>query len=260
MKQAYFTLLLCLIALPGHGQDVINYNDHIRPIFAQSCFNCHNADRARGGLNLTTYRATLAGGSGGDIVASQDADASSLLGVMAHTMEPVMPPNGGRVSDENLALVRQWIEQGLRETATSAAAAPQRPRVDLSVGDAAIGRPEGDPPMPMDMPLGPVYQTPRPGAVMSVAGHPWAPVAAVAGQQQVLVYNTDSGELLGVLPFAYGQPQVLRFSWTGRLLMVAGGIGGHSGTVVLYDIERKLYCSIFSTRLKSSMSAAISLV
>lgn len=229
--------LFGLSASPAVANDAINYQDHIRPIFQQSCFNCHNADKAKGGLDLTNYRATLAGGSSGEIVMSQSSDQSTLLGVMNHTLEPKMPPNGGKVADDKLKLIQQWIDQGLRETANSSANKPKKPRVDLSVGKAAVGRPDGPPIMPEDMPLGPIHQTPRPGAVSDVAGHPWSPIVAVTGQKQVLVYHTETSDLLGVLPFAYGQPQALRFSWTGKLLLVGGGVGGSSGTVVLYDVK-----------------------
>lgn len=232
-----FTFVLLLPAPLAFAEDVINFTDHIRPIMQQSCLNCHNPDKAKGGLDLTSYSATLAGGSGGEIVVSQDPDGSRLLGVMAHTLAPKMPPNGGKVADNKLLLVRQWIEQGLRETANSAAAKPAKPRVDLSVGEAAMGRPAGPPIMPTDMPLGPIHHTPRPGAIHAIAGHPWSPIVAVTGQKQVLIYHTDTSELLGVLPFEHGQPQTLRFSWTGQLLMVGGGVGGQSGTVALYDVQ-----------------------
>ena len=230
-------VLFAFVAAPALSSEVINYQDHIRPIFQQSCFNCHNADKARGGLDLTSYRATLAGGSSGDIVMSQNAGGSSLLGVMDHTLEPKMPPNGGKVADDQLKLVKLWIDQGLREAANSAVNKPKKPRVDLSVDKAAVGRPEGPAMMPTQMPLGPIYRTAKPGAVYAVAGHPWSPIVATTGQRQVLIHHTETGELLGVLPFAFGQPQTLRFSWTGKLLMVGGGVGGASGTVVLYDVQ-----------------------
>ena len=229
--------LFAFAAAPAIAAGAINYQDHIRPIFQQSCFNCHNADKAKGGLDLTSFRAAMAGGSSGDIVVSQSADASTLLGVMSHTLAPKMPPNGDKVGDDKLKLVKQWIDQGLRETASSQANKPKKPRVDLSVGKAAVGRPDGPPIMPEDLPLGPIHHTTKAGAVSAVAGHPWSPIVASTGQRQVLIHHTDTGELLGVLPFAYGQPQTLRFSWTGKLLMVGGGVGGASGTVALYDVK-----------------------
>ena len=70
------------------------------------------------------------------------------------------------------------------------------------------------------------------GAVTALAASPWAPLVAVAGQKQVLLYNTDTRELLGVLPFPEGMPHVLKFSRNGTLLLAGGGRGGQSGKVV----------------------------
>lgn len=228
--------LAALPALPLFAAEKINYQDHVRPIFQQACFSCHNPDKSKGGVNLASYSATVAGGASGEIVAAQELDDSILYGVMAHTMEPKMPPKGDRVSDEQLAIIRQWIEQGLRETADGKAKTRKKPKADLSLGEAVVGRPDGPAIMPRELPMGPIRTTRRAGAVTSVAGHPWSPISATAGQRQVLIHHTQTGELLGVLPFDFGQPGTLRFSWSGKVLMVGGGIGGHSGTVVLYDV------------------------
>jgi WD40 repeat protein len=59
----------------------------------------------------------------------------------------------------------------------------------------------------------------------------------VAGQQQICLYHTDSGTLLGVLPFAEGIPHVLKFSRSGTLLLAGGGIGAKAGRVVVYDVK-----------------------
>ena len=121
---------LLTIAAPAAAQDVINYTDHIKPIFMQACSNCHNADRARGGLDLTSYSATMSGGSAGEIVTSMDPGNSRLIAVMAHTAQPVMPPNGGKVADEKIELVRRWVEQGCRERLQASVRAPSRPSGD----------------------------------------------------------------------------------------------------------------------------------
>ena len=57
----------------------------------------------------------------------------------------------------------------------------------------------------------------------ALATSPWAPVAAVAGQKQVLLFNMETFEVLGALPFPEGVAQVLRFSRNGSLLLAGGG-------------------------------------
>ena len=65
---------------------------------------------------------------------------------------------------------------------------------------------------------------------------PWAPLVAVGGQKQVLLYNSDTLDLLGVLPFPEGVPHVLKFSRNGSLLLAGGGRGGKSGKVVVWNV------------------------
>ena len=79
-----------------------------------------------------------------------------------------------------------------------------------SVDRGGVGKPEGPPPMPEGLLKQPVLYTPRAGADHALAASPWAPLVAVAGQKQILLYNTDNGQLLGVLPFPEGtaRPQV----------------------------------------------------
>ena len=91
--------------------------------------------------------------------------------------------------------------------------------------------------MPEGLSRQPVVYTARAAAVTALAASPWAPLAAVAGQKQIALYNTDTAQLLGVLPFPEGVPHVLKFSRSGTLLLAGGGIGAKSGSVVVYDVK-----------------------
>ena len=64
-----------------------------------------------------------------------------------------------------------------------------------------------------------------------------APLLAVSGHKQVLLYNLDDFTLAGVLPFPEGTVHVLRFSRNGSLLLAGGGRGGQSGRVVVFDVK-----------------------
>lgn len=112
----------------------------------------------------------------------------------------------------------------------------KQPAVDLSL-TAGSAKPAGPPPMPEGLSRQPAVYTARAAAVTALACSPWAPLAAVAGQKQIVLYNTDSGQLLGVLPFPEGIPHVLKFSRSGSLLLAGGGIGAKSGSVVVFDVK-----------------------
>ena len=74
-------------------------------------------------------------------------------------------------------------------------------------------------------------------ALTALAVSPWAPLVAIGGQKQILLYNTETLEPLGVLPFPEGFPAIIRFSRNGQLLLTGGGLGGKSGKVALWDIK-----------------------
>ena len=91
--------------------------------------------------------------------------------------------------------------------------------------------------MPGRMSLQPILSPSARTATDALATSPWAPLAAVGGQHQVLLYHTDTLELVGVLPFPEGTPRVLKFSRNGALLLAGGGVGGASGRVVVWNVR-----------------------
>jgi len=90
--------------------------------------------------------------------------------------------------------------------------------------------------MPRDLLAGPINHGVRGTAISGLAASPWAPLIAVAGHQQVLLFNSESLNLIGTLPFPEGEPVHLNFSRNAKLLLASGGRGAASGRVVLWDV------------------------
>jgi hypothetical protein len=214
----------------------ITYDDHVSEIFRSQCFKCHNQDRKKGGLALNTYGLAMEGGSSGKVIKPGEPGSSRLLALISHLEEPYMPPKGGKLADGILETVRSWIAGGALENKSSKIKLPTRPRLELSVSEPTA-KPEGPPPMPRGLSLEPVVRTQQTSAVTAMACSPWAPLVAVAGQKQVLLYNTDTSELAGVLPFPEGTAHILKFSRNAGLLLAGGGRGAHSGKVVLWNVR-----------------------
>lgn len=236
------------------------YDEDVAPILKQYCVNCHGNDKQRGGLNLAGYGKVMEGGSSGAVVKAGDADGSRLFSLTAHKEEPKMPPNAAKIPDAQIEILKLWIEQGHRENSGSKAAVAMKPKVDLSLKTVAKGKPEGPPPMPKPgvLPLDPPNRGRRPGAVIALATSPWAPLAAVGGVKQILLYHTDTGDLLGVLPFEHGQINVLKFSRNAKLLLAAGGRGGQVGKAVLYDVETGKKITEVGTETDAILAADLS--
>ena len=231
-----------LIAIPGillgsrsAAADKVTFDDHILPLFQQSCLNCHNPDKAKGGLDLSTFSNTMKGGSGGKIAEPGDA-GSKLIAVVMQTAEPKMPPEGDKLGTEQINLLKAWVEGGLLETKSSAARKPTKPKFDTALTSAPDAKPDGPPPMPEHVLLEPPQLAPRAASVHAIASSPWAPLLAVTGQRQVLLFDTNSFELTGILPFPEGDPVSLAFTPNARYLVVGGGVPGKSGVTVTFDV------------------------
>jgi len=164
------SLLLVTTAISG-AADKITYDDDIFPIFESKCLNCHNPDKKKGDLDLSTYTGAMAGSSGGKIALAGDGGSSKLFTVTVHTEEPVMPPEGDKILKKSADLIRAWIDGGLLENKGSKAKKRQKPA--FSLGAVPTGkRPEGPPPMPQDLLLEPVVAPSRGTVVADMESSP----------------------------------------------------------------------------------------
>ena len=256
-------LCLAASASPAFAQDAaaekITYTDHILPLFKQRCGSCHNANDRKGGLTLDNYAGTMLGGSSGVVVEGGDSGSSYLWSLVTHESEPKMPPNADKLPEAELALIKKWIDGGLLEA--SGSAAKMKKKSSLAKIEVSGARPAE-----VAMPIGylgdPTIHSPTKNAVTALATSPWAPLAAISGHRQITLYHTQTFEVLGVLPFPEGQPQVLKFSRDGSMLLAGGGRGGASGKVIVYDVktgERKAevgdeYDSVLAADISADLS------
>src|ERR1700759_1683991 len=120
------SLILCSAVLAGgsawaDAPAKVTYNDHILPIFKNACLNCHNPDKKKAGLDLSTYSATLAGSDNGKVMESGNPSASLLVKCVRQTEDPKMPPKGDKLTDPEIALIEKWVSGQLMESMTGKA-------------------------------------------------------------------------------------------------------------------------------------------
>ena len=238
MRYCLYILTLCWITsvMWTHAAEKVTYDDHVFPIFEQACLNCHNPDKTKGGLDLSSFTGAMKGGSGGKIAEVGDASSKILTSIL-RTTGPKMPPEGDALSPAQIAVVKAWIDGGLLENKNSAARKPSKPKFDASMSANPATKPEGPPPLPADVLLEPEVITARGASIRAMAASPWAPLLAVSSQKQVILVNSDSLELVGVLPFPEGDPVSLAFTPDARYLIVGGGTPGKSGTTITFDVK-----------------------
>jgi hypothetical protein len=159
-----------LLSTAAWAQDneKLTYDDHIRPLLENKCFSCHNPDKKKGGLELTSYSGLMSGGSGGAVVDAGNPQGSRLWTCSAKKEEPFMPPEGAPLDAKDLALLSKWIAGGVLQAKGSVAKKSNKPKVDLSFAGGA-GKPTGPVARPENVLLEPVIVTPRTSAVIAMA-------------------------------------------------------------------------------------------
>src|SRR2546425_5866233 len=80
-------------------------------ILKANCFGCHNPEKKKGGLVLTSRKDLLKGSEDGPVLDSKKAEQSKILQVLSADADPHMPPKK-QLTDKQIATLRSWIEQG----------------------------------------------------------------------------------------------------------------------------------------------------
>jgi WD40 repeat protein/chromosome segregation ATPase len=254
----YTLAALAGFASMASAQKKITYDDHLKPLFRDKCLNCHNPDKRKGDLDLSSYSGMMAGSSSGDVVDGRDPELSMLYRVVAHLEKPHMPPKKPKLPAANLNMLKAWVAGGALENNGSKARVVKKRVLKVALSFSSTGKPKGPPPMPTTLLLDPVIRTKRTTAIRALAHSPWAPLVAIGGQQQVLLYNSKTLQLVGVLPFPEGDPAVVRFSRNGSLIMVAGGRGADSGRAVVFDVKSGKRVTLVGKEYDTPLAADLS--
>src|SRR5437016_10815806 len=86
---------------------------YIRPLLETQCLNCHGAGQVkRSGFDLSTRDGLLRGGDIGPAVIPGNARESALYKRVSHEVQPGMPFQAARLSEEQVARIREWIDAG----------------------------------------------------------------------------------------------------------------------------------------------------
>ena len=96
------------------------------PILAQRCMQCHGREPFMAGLDLRSRAAALKGGLHGPAIIPGSAASSPLYRRLTGQAQPQMPM-GGRLSDTEIAAIKQWIDAGAEWDASTIAAAAVAP-------------------------------------------------------------------------------------------------------------------------------------
>src|SRR6266487_989163 len=92
----------------------VDFARDVQPIFIKRCYECHGPDKQKNDLRLDHKQDAFRGGkSGKPLLVSGQSSASELIArVTSQDPDEVMPSKGDRLTDEQIAALRAWIDQG----------------------------------------------------------------------------------------------------------------------------------------------------
>ncbi|MFO0902926.1 MAG: PSD1 and planctomycete cytochrome C domain-containing protein [Pirellulales bacterium] len=118
----------CGVASADEAADLEFFEKRIRPVLAQRCWECHGADEAklRGGLRLDSREAVLQGGETGPAAVPGDPAASLLVEAIGFQSSQIEMPPSGKLPDQEIADLQEWVKRGLPFPSAAATAAAKR--------------------------------------------------------------------------------------------------------------------------------------
>ena len=104
------------------------FEAEVRPVLAKNCYACHSssAKSVFAELRLDSRAAVLKGGHSGPAVIEGEPDASKLIEAVRYESDGLRMPPTGKLSDEAIAALEEWVRQGAPwPEAPESAAAPE---------------------------------------------------------------------------------------------------------------------------------------
>lgn len=98
---------------PAPNSKQLAFATDVQPILEARCKNCHLGNNNKGGFNMSTRDNALAHGEDGPRIIPGDGASSELISrVSGAPGFDVMPPRGARLTADEVATLKMWIDQG----------------------------------------------------------------------------------------------------------------------------------------------------
>lgn len=135
----WLSIVACLAVASGIGAAETTdlqlqfFENEIRPILIEHCYECHSvdSDTAEGGLFLDNRDGWSNGGDSGPTIVPGDPDSSLLMEAVSYKNIDLQMPPDGKLSAEQVELLRTWIEAGAHDPRTAESALSAKEVFDL---------------------------------------------------------------------------------------------------------------------------------
>jgi len=144
-------LLLSATAAAIEPESLKFFENKVRPLLAEACYECHADKKQKGGLRVDNLAYLRQGGESGPAVVAHQPDASLLIKAVSYADPDLEMPPDGKLADEKIAILKQWIAMGAPwPEAEVASAKPARKPGEFTEEDRAwwAFQPVKRPPLP----------------------------------------------------------------------------------------------------------------
>jgi hypothetical protein len=98
--------------VPPSPDDIAFFENKVRPILADNCFECHGPKKQEAGLRLDSRERVLKGSDNGPVVSVGEPDQSLLVAAVRRGGDVEMPPEKV-LPAEAVATIEDWVRRGL---------------------------------------------------------------------------------------------------------------------------------------------------
>src|ERR1700733_7341541 len=114
--------------MPPSANRKVDFEKDVQPILAQKCYSCHGDDAQQSGLRLDKRQNALRGGDYGPVINVGNSADSKLIKRLVNGDGGLQMPPTGALPDEEIGILRAWIDQGAEfRTEVPKEAAPAKP-------------------------------------------------------------------------------------------------------------------------------------
>jgi mono/diheme cytochrome c family protein len=105
--------ILVVMALSASAAQGPDLSTRVQALLIDRCVSCHGAEKQKNGLRVDSRAGLLAGGDSGPAIVLSNGTASLMYSNVAGlNPDSIMPPKGERLSSNEVALIKSWIDAG----------------------------------------------------------------------------------------------------------------------------------------------------